>query len=66
MTKKELIELMAGYPDDAYVVIEVHDTCLCEDLYAFTFDAISWTKFEPSRQAEMHELRLTAINHNEQ
>ncbi len=54
MTKKELIDLMAEYPDDASVVIEVHDTALHEDLYGFTFDAIS-----------MHELRLTAINHNE-
>ena len=65
MTKKELIDLMAGYPDDALVVIEVHDTALHEDLYDFTFDGISWTRFEPGRQTEMHELRLTAINHNE-
>ena len=66
MTKKELIDLMAGYPDDAPVVIEGHDTALHEDLYDFTFDAISWTRFEPGRQTEMNELRLTPINHNEQ
>jgi len=73
MTKKELIGLMAGYPDDASVVIEVHDTSLHEDLYDFTFDAISWNRFDNTTSnpmdafdyKEMHELRLTAINHNE-
>tara|TARA_B100000963_G_C22312866_1_gene530850 strand:- start:44 stop:244 length:201 start_codon:yes stop_codon:yes gene_type:complete len=65
MTKKELIDLIAEYPDDASVVIEVHDTSLHEDLYDFTLDCVSWTRFEPGRQTEMHELRLTAINHNE-
>ena len=65
MTKTELIDLIAEYPDDASVVIEVHDTSLHEDLYDFTLDCVSWTRFEPGRQTEMHELRLTAINHNE-
>jgi hypothetical protein len=67
MTKKELIDLMAGYPDDALVVIEVHDTELHEDLYDFTFDGISWKRFDfkANTEQEMHELRLCAINHNE-
>ena len=66
MTKKELIDFMSGYPDDALVVIEVHDTTLHEDLYDFTFDEVSWTRTFPNRtQTEMHELRLCPLNHNE-
>lgn len=67
MTKKELIDFMSDYPDDALVVIEVPDTTLYEDLYDFTFDGISWTRFEQPgmEQKEMHELRLCAINHCE-
>ena len=33
MTKKQLLDLIAEYPDDAEVVIEGHDTTLHEDLY---------------------------------
>jgi hypothetical protein len=66
MTKAELIEAMREYPDDAPVVIEVHDTMLSEDLYDFTFDGVSWTRFNTDfTSEEMHELRLTAINHHE-
>ena len=66
MTKKELIDLMSDYPDDALVVIEVHDTTLYEDLYDFTFDGVSWVRTHPNGiQKEMHELRLCAINHCE-
>ena len=58
---------MREYPDDALVVIEVHDTMLSEDLYDFTFDGISWKRFDfdSNTEEQMHELRLTAINHNE-
>ena len=71
MTKKKLLDLLSAYPDNAEVVIEVHDTSLNEDLYDFTFDPISWTRFNTDGTSgytsleEMHELRLTAINHNE-
>ena len=66
MTKKELIDLIAEYPDDAEVVIEVHDTTLHEDLYNFTLDPISWTRFHTDNTSEnMHELRLCPIK-NEQ
>ena len=64
MTKKQLLDLIAEYPDDAEVVIEVHDTTLNEDLYDFTLDPISWTRFHangPSTGAQMHELRLCPI-----
>ena len=77
MTKKELIDLIAQYPDDAEVVIEVHDTELHEDLYDFTLDPISWTRFHANGTScyeegfeitgvQMHELRLCPIkNTNE-
>ena len=66
MTKKELIDFMSDYPDDAPVVIEVHDTTLYEDLYDFTFDGVSWTRTFPNgTQTEMHKLRLCALNHIE-
>jgi hypothetical protein len=67
MTKKELIDFMSEYPDDAPVVIEVHDTTLYEDLYDFTFDGVSWKRFDlkANTEQEMHELRLCAINHSE-
>ena len=59
MTKKQLLDLIAEYPDDAEVVIEVHDTTLHEDLYDFTLDPISWTRFNTDNTSEnMHELRL--------
>ena len=68
MTKKELLALLHDYNDDDIVVIEVHDTMLSEDLYDFTFDAV-WLGVpkgeHPAFGREQHELRLTAINHNE-
>lgn len=70
MTKKQLIDLIAEYPDDAEVVIEVHDTSLHEDLYDFTLDPISWNRFEglirEEGVTEMHELRLCPIKNNRQ
>lgn len=68
MTKKELIDALSDYHDDDLVVIEVHDTMLSEDLYDFTFDAVSLgvPKGEhPAFGREHYELRLTAINHHE-
>ena len=66
MTKKQLLDLIAEYPDDAEVVIEVHDTALHEDLYDFTLDPVSWTRFYANDTSEnMHELRLCPIK-NEQ
>lgn len=67
MTKKQLLKFLAPYPDNAEVVIEVHDTSLSEDLYDFYVDAVSWTRFNTDNTSEeMHELRLTAVNHNEE
>ena len=65
MTKKQLIDLIAEYPDDAEVVIEVHDTALYEDLYDFTLDPIQWTRFDSKEDSHetMHELRLCPIKH---
>jgi len=73
MTKKQLLDLIAEYPDDAEVVIEVHDTTLHEDLYDFTLDPIQWTRFNHEADNPMdsfdykimHELRLCPIK-NEQ
>ena len=74
MTKKQLLDLIAQYPDDAEVVIEVHDTTLHEDLYDFTLDPISWARFDNTTDnpmdafdyKTMHELRLCPIqNDNE-
>ena len=66
MTKKQLLDLIAEYPDDSEVVIEVHDTTLHEDLYDFTLDPISWTRFNTTApfRVNMHELRLCPIEHN--
>ena len=65
MTKKELIDLIAEYPDHAEVVIEVHDTTLHEDLYDFTLDPISWDFLDgTSTGLQMHELRLCPIQNN--
>lgn len=64
MTKKQLLDLIAQYPDDAEIVIDVHDTVLHEDLYDFTLDPISWTRFYTDNTSEnMHELRLCPIQH---
>mgnify|MGYP003141357924 CR=1 FL=1 len=65
MTKKQFLDLIAEYPDDAEVVIEVHDTTLYEDLYDFTLDPIQWTRFDGNQMTNMHELRLCPIK-NEQ
>ena len=67
MTKKQLIDLIAEYPDEAEVVIEVHDTALYEDLYDFTLDPIQWTRFDFNEDSHetVHELRLCPIK-NEQ
>ena len=69
MTKKQLLELIAEYPDDAEIVINVHDTVLYEDLYDFTVDPISWFRFgretdspeESTGYVTMHELQLCPI-----
>ena len=61
MTKKQLIDLISQYPDDAEVVVEVHDTSLHEDLYDFTLDPISWTRIDGNQMINMHELRLCPI-----
>tara|TARA_R110002072_G_scaffold185897_1_gene342823 strand:+ start:283 stop:498 length:216 start_codon:yes stop_codon:yes gene_type:complete len=63
MTKKELLKLLAPYPDDAEVVIEVHDTTLNEDLYNFTFDPIEWKRFDfdSNTEEQMYEIRLCPI-----
>ena len=63
MTKKQLLDLIAEYPDDAEVVIEVHDTSLHEDLYDFYVDGMHMSGF--ATQKPQYELRLTAINHHE-
>ena len=65
MTKKKLFDLLSAYPDNAEVVIEVHDTELHEDLYDFTLDPISWTRIDGNKMMNMHELRLCPIK-NEQ
>jgi hypothetical protein len=69
MTKKQLLDLIAEYPDDAEVVIDVHDTTLYEDLYDFTLDPIQWARFDNPMDSFdykiMYELRLCPIK-NEQ
>jgi hypothetical protein len=65
MTKKKLLAFLESYPDDAEVVIEVHDTSLHEDLYDFYVDGISWTRIQDNQMKHCHELRLTAINHHD-
>ena len=66
MTKAELIETLREYPDEAEVVIEVHDTTLHEDLYDFKLDPISWHFTDgTSTGLQMHELRLCPIKNNQ-
>ncbi|MEL0117978.1 MAG: hypothetical protein VXB01_03475 [Opitutae bacterium] len=63
MTKKQLIESIKHLPDDAEVVVEVHDTTLHEDLYDFMLDPIEWTKFscDNKPQKDMCEIRICPI-----
>ena len=63
MTKKQLLDLIAEYPDNAEVVVEVHDTTLHEDLYDFTFDAIHISGF--ATQEPQYELRLCPIKNKQ-
>lgn len=66
MTKKQLLDRIAEYPDHTEVVIDVHDTTLYEDLYDFTLDHVSWSfRDGTSTDLQMHELRLCPIK-NEQ
>ena len=70
MKKKQLLELLAQYPDDAWVVIDVDDT-IHEDLYDFTFEPVSWARFDNKTDnpmdafdyKTMYELRLCPIEH---
>ena len=62
MKKKQLLELLAQYPDDAWVVIDVDDT-IHEDLYDFKFEPVSWTRIDGNQMINMHELRLCPIEH---
>lgn len=50
-------------PDDAEVVVEVHDTTLHEDLYDFTLDPIEWTRFsfDDEPQKDMCEIRICPV-----
>jgi len=66
MTKKQLLDLISDYPDNAEVVVEVHDTTLHEDLYDFKLDPISWKRFDfkTNTEEQMHELRLCPIQNN--
>ena len=66
MTKKQLIESIMHLPDDAEVVVDVHDTTLHEDLYDFTLDPVEWTRFsfDDKPQKDMCEIRICPI-HNE-
>jgi len=63
MTKKQLIESIMHLPDDAEVVVEVHDTTLHEDLYDFTLDPIEWRipKYDDKPQKDMCEIRICPI-----
>ena len=65
MNKKELLDILSAYPDNAEVVIEVHDTTLNEDLYDFTIDPISWTRIDGNQMINMHELRLCPTKYDE-
>lgn len=65
MNKKQLLDLLSEYPDNAEVVIEVHDTTLNEDLYDFTIDPISWTRIDGNQMINMHELRLCPTKYDE-
>ena len=66
MTKKELLDLISEYPDNAEIVVEVHDTTLHEDLYDFSLDPISWKRFDfdSNTEEQMHEIRICPIKNN--
>ena len=68
MTKKKLLDLLSAYPDNAEVVIEVHDTSLHEDLYDFYVDGISWTRFNTDNTSDGLEntARTKAQRHKSQ
>ncbi len=55
MTKAELIKALEGFNDDDYIVVEVHDTVLNEDLYDFDLDFIETLNF---KHEVMTEIRI--------
>ncbi len=61
MTKKQLIESIMHLPDDAEVVVEVHDTTLHEDLYDFTLDPIRWQRCVGMSQKDVWEIRVCPV-----
>jgi len=63
MTKKQLIESIKHLPDDAKVVVDIHDTTLYEDLYDFTLDSVEWTHFSFADKPykDMCEIRICPI-----
>jgi hypothetical protein len=64
MTKKELIERLAEFDDDDFVVISVHDTVAYEDLYDFDVDPI-YMGIDKEGKDRGHEIHLNLIPHSE-
>ena len=64
MKKKQLLELLAQYPDDAWVVIDVDDT-IHEDLYDFTFEPVSWTTIDGQSNDKSTSYGSAQSMHNE-
>ena len=58
MTVKELKEILEDYNDNDYVVVEVHDTVLHEDLYSFYVDEIDMYN-------NQKEIRICPIQHTQ-